>query len=322
MGAVDIGIGHDDDFVVAHLVEVEILAVAAADGGDQRFDGVGLHHAVEACAFGVEDLASQRQDGLRDRVASLDGGAACGITLHDEQLAFLRIVGLAVLQLVRHAGRFEDRLAAGVLTRLLGGETRAGGFDGLLDDVLGLARVGVEPIAELVGHDALHEGLRLGVAELGLRLAFELRVGELDGHHCGQAFAHVVAGEVLVLVLEDVLLACVAVDQGGQRGAEAFLVGAAFGGGDGVGEGVHGFGVRGGPLHGDFRGDADFEVLGFEIDDVRFHRSGLARLHQVVDVVLDAVVVLVGDGLELVLAVVVLAGHLVAGLIGFAQVGE
>ena len=141
MRAVHICIGHDDDLVVAHLVEVEVLAVAAADGGDQRFDGVRLNHAVQACALGVEDLASQRQDGLRDRVASLDGGAACGITLHDEQLAFFGVVGLAVLELVRHAGRFEDRLAAGVLTCLLGGQTRTGGLDGLLDDVLGLGRV-------------------------------------------------------------------------------------------------------------------------------------------------------------------------------------
>ena len=182
--------------------------------------------------------------------------------------------------------------------------------------------MGVEPVAELVGHDALHEGLRFGVAELGLGLAFELRVGELDGHDGGQAFAHVVAGQVLVLVLEDVLLAGVTVDQRGQRGAEAFLMGAAFGGGDGVGEGVHGFGIRGGPLHGDFRGDADLQVLGLEVDDVRFDRGGLAGLHQVVDVVLDAVVVLVGDGLELVFGFGFLAGNLVAGLVGLAQVGQ
>ena len=99
-------------------------------------------------------------------------------------------------------------------------------------------------------------------------------------------------------------------------------MGAAFGGGDGVGEGVHGFGIRGGPLHGDFRGDADLQVLGLEVDDVRFDRGGLAGLHQVVDVVLDAVVVLVGDGLELVFGFGFLAGNLVAGLVGLAQVGQ
>lgn len=109
---------------------------------------------------------------------------------------------------------------------------------------------------------------RFGIAELGLGLAFELRGGEFHRHHCGQAFAHVVAGEVLILVFEDVLFTCVTVDERGQRGAEAFFVGTAFGGGDGVGEGVHRFGVCGGPLHGDFRGNADFQVFRFEIDHV------------------------------------------------------
>ena len=108
MRAVHIGIGHDDDLVVADFVQVEILAVTAADRGDQRFDGFRLHHAVKACTLSVEDFASQRQDGLRDRVASLNCGAACGVTLHDEQFAFFRIVGLAILQFVWHARRFED----------------------------------------------------------------------------------------------------------------------------------------------------------------------------------------------------------------------
>ncbi len=171
-----------------------------------RFDGVGLHHTVQAGTFGVEDLASQRKDGLCDRVAALNGGTACGITLHDEQLALFRVGGLAVLELVGHAGGLEDGLAAGVFAGLLGGQTGTGGFDGLLNDVLGLGRVGVEPVAELVGHHALHKGLGFGVAELGLGLAFELRVGEFDGDHGRQAFAHVVAGQVLVLVFEDGLV--------------------------------------------------------------------------------------------------------------------
>ena len=70
---------------------------------------------------------------------------------------------------------------------------------------LGLARMRIEPVAELVGHHTLYEGFRFGIAELGLGLAFELRGGEFHRHHCGQAFAHVVAGEVLILVFEDVL---------------------------------------------------------------------------------------------------------------------
>ena len=104
-------------------------------------------------------------------------------------------------------------------------------------------RVAVEPVAELIADDLLHEGLGLGVAELGLGLALELRLGELDRDDRGQALAHVVAGEVLVLLLEDALLARVLVDQRGQRGAEALFVRAALVRVDRVRVGVDALGV-------------------------------------------------------------------------------
>ena len=183
--------------------------------------------------------------------------------------------------------------------------------------------MGVEPVAELVGHHALHKGLGFGVAELGLGLAFELRVGEFDGDHGRQAFAHVVAGQVLVLVFEDGLVTRVTVDQRGQCRTEALLVGAAFGGGNRVRKGVHSLGVGGSPLHGEFSGNAELEVFGLEADDILFHRCGLAHLDQVVDVILDAVEVLVGDGLVLLTGLAFgVAGHFVAGLVSDAFVGQ
>ena len=39
MRAIDVGIGHDDDLVIAQLVEVELIAAnAGAHRGDQRAD--------------------------------------------------------------------------------------------------------------------------------------------------------------------------------------------------------------------------------------------------------------------------------------------
>ena len=59
--------------------------------------------------------------------------------------------------------------------------------------------------------------LDLGVAELGLGLALELRLGQLDADDRRQPLAHVVAGEVGVVVLEDRVLARVVVERAGQR---------------------------------------------------------------------------------------------------------
>ena len=51
---------------------------------------------------------------------------------------------------------------------------------------------------EAVGDGCLDLALDLGVAELGLGLALELRLGELDADHRGQALADVIAGQVRV----------------------------------------------------------------------------------------------------------------------------
>ena len=57
--AVDVGVGHDDDLVVAQLAEVEVVADAGAQGGDQRADLLAAQHLVEPGALDVEDLAAQ-----------------------------------------------------------------------------------------------------------------------------------------------------------------------------------------------------------------------------------------------------------------------
>ena len=136
----------------------------------------------------------------------------------------------------------------------------------------------LEPVAELVGHGALDEALDLGVAELGLGLALELRLAELDRDDGGQALADVVAGEVLVLVLEEVLLAREVVDELGHRRAEALLVGAALVGVDRVGVGVDRLGVGGGPLHRQLEAERlALGVLDLDRDDLGVHRLGLLR---------------------------------------------
>ena len=294
--AVDVGVRHDDDLAVAELGDIEVFADAGPEGSDEGADRVRGQSSVQARLFDVEDLAADRQDGLALGVAAADGGAACGVALDDEDFTFGGRARGAVAQLAGHGGGFEDALAARGLTRLASGD--AGGLGGLTlgDDGLSVGGVGVEPVGELGIYLLGDESAGFGVAELGLCLAFELRFGELDRDDGSQAFADVVTGEVVVLVADDALVAAVAVDEGGQRGAEAFLVHAAFGRVDGVGKGVDGGGVGGGPLHGDFHAHGAFVVVGFEVDDLVVDRVGLLGGVEVLDVVAQAVLVAVGDG--------------------------
>ena len=76
MGAVDIGVGHDDDPLVAEV----LVAVARAGAGAERLDEIGellvLRQLLLAGAGDVEDLAAERQDRLGGAVPRLLGRAA------------------------------------------------------------------------------------------------------------------------------------------------------------------------------------------------------------------------------------------------------
>ncbi len=110
VGAVHVGIGHDDDLVVAELLEVEgafafAVADAGADGGDHGADFGVLEHLVEAGLLDVDELAADREDGLEAPVAPLLGGAAGGVALDDVDLGVDRVAIGAVGQFAGQARR-------------------------------------------------------------------------------------------------------------------------------------------------------------------------------------------------------------------------
>jgi len=73
--AVDVGVGQQNNLVVANLGDVEIGFDAGTDRRDQSLNLGVLQNFVRPCLFDVQDLASNRQDrwmrGLRASFATL-----------------------------------------------------------------------------------------------------------------------------------------------------------------------------------------------------------------------------------------------------------
>ena len=253
MVAVDVGVGHQHDLVVAQLVEVELLVDAGAERGDDRLHlGVG-QHLVDARLLDVEDLAADREDRLDPRVAALPGRAAGRVALDDEDLALLGVGRLAVRQLAGQAAAAEQALAgAGQVARLARGDP---GADAAACDLRTMSL----PSAGFCSSQAPSWSLTI---------------------RCTKPLASVLPSLVLVWPSNcgsPSLIEMIAVrpsrmsspetrssrflirphsspqwlTRRGERGAEALLVGAALVGVDGVGEGVHRLGERGVPLHRD-----------------------------------------------------------------------
>ena len=114
-------------------------------------------------------------------------------------------------------------------SRALRAASRARAADTALsiDDVR-RARVLVEVRRQPLVDERLDRRLDLGVAELRLGLSLELRLADLDRKHGREPFAHVVAGEREVGLLEKVALRRVGVDHARERRLEAREVRAAF----------------------------------------------------------------------------------------------
>ena len=197
MGAVDIGVGHDDDLVIAQLVGVEFLAAdAGAERGDQCADLGRRQHLVEARALDIEDLAAQGQHRLVLAVARLLGGAAGRVALDDEEFGFGRIALLAIGKLAGQRGDIEGALAPRELARLARRFAGGRGFDHLADDLLGFGRMLLEPGAEIFADKAFDDRAHFRGDELVLRLRGEFGIGHLDREHASEAFARIIAGQL------------------------------------------------------------------------------------------------------------------------------
>ena len=190
--AVGVGVRQDDDLAVAQPRELEVLAEAAAERGDQIRQLLVLEHLRERRALRVEHLAAQRQNRLARAVAPLLGRTARRIALDDEQLAaFAGRIG-AVAQL---AGQVQARrrraLARDLGLRRAARFARARREDDARDDRFGHADVVVQPVLERRADDAVDRRHQLRVVQAILRLPLELRLLDEDAEHAGQPFADV-----------------------------------------------------------------------------------------------------------------------------------
>ena len=210
VGAVHVGIGHDDDFMIAQLVRVKLLPDACPQGGDHGAELVVAVDPVGPGLFHVQHLAPQRQDGLEAGIPALGGGAPCGVALHDVNFREGGVPLVAVPQLVGHLAGLQPGFPADGLSGLPGGFPGPGGGEGFFQNGPANGRILLEKLLQLFADDGVDQGADFRVAQLGLGLALELGFGELHGNDAGKTLPAVFAGDLFV-VLQDLGLPAVGV---------------------------------------------------------------------------------------------------------------
>ena len=202
MRAVDVGVGHDDDAVVAQILVAVFAARAAAERLDQVGDLLVGAELFAAGAGDVEDLAAQRQHRLAGAVARLLGRAAGRIAFDDEELGaggrILRAVGkLAGQAQLAHRGLAADFLFLAAAHALVGA------LDHPFEQLRGFLRIVGEPMVERIAQCVFDDALRFDGRQLVLGLADEFRLADEDRQHARRRDHHVFGGDdrrALVLV--------------------------------------------------------------------------------------------------------------------------
>jgi len=95
--AVDVGVGHDNDAVIAQLAVVIFgFANAAAQRLDQGRNFSRRKNFADLRSLNVQNLPLEREDSLVFPVSALLRGTARGIAFDDEKFRFSRITLLTV----------------------------------------------------------------------------------------------------------------------------------------------------------------------------------------------------------------------------------
>ncbi len=162
---------------------------------------------IDARFLDVDQLAANRQDRLVTAVAALFGGAAGGIALDNVKLGQFRIALGTIRQFARQPAAGE-RAFANRLARFARRFARARRRQHLIENAPRDRRVLIEVSHQPVVNSRVHHAVDLGVDELHFGLRFEARIRQLDAQHANQTFAHVVAGNGRILVLQSGCSSC------------------------------------------------------------------------------------------------------------------
>src|SRR5208282_1464502 len=261
--SVNVRVGHDHDRVIAQLAQVLVVADSHSERRDQDAQLLRRQHLVDARALDVQNFAAQRQNSLGLAIAALLGRPACRRPLDQVQLAARRVALLAVRQLARQRSRIERALAPHELLGFARSLARGGSFDRARDDLLRHRRRLLQELAELLVYQPGNDSFDFGVAELGLGLAFELRLGNFYADDRGETLTRVVALEPHFFIFEEAVLGRVVVDRPGQRRLESRQMRPALGGVNVVGVGENHLVDRVGPL----QRDLDIDALAHALEE-------------------------------------------------------
>ena len=86
MGTINVGIGHDDDFLISEPFNIKAILDSATNRGNECFYFVICHHLLDYCLFGIQDFTSEWKNGLEFAITTGFRTSSRRISLHNVKL--------------------------------------------------------------------------------------------------------------------------------------------------------------------------------------------------------------------------------------------
>ena len=201
MGAVHIGICHDNDLMVSQLGDIKIFMDPCTESCDHGFDlriGIDL---IQPCFLHVQDLSSQRKDCLGRPASGSLCRSPCRISLYNIDLTFAGILVYTVRQLAWQGHSIQSRFSPGQLPCLSGRIPGSLRQDRFLHNDLGDCRILFQIDFQLAADNAVNRASCLAVSQFLLGLAFKLRIFDLHTDNSCKSLPDILSGQILLIIL-------------------------------------------------------------------------------------------------------------------------
>ena len=201
MSTVDIGIGHDDNLVVAQLLQIYGFRIFLrsnrnSQGLKDHLDFFTFKYPMHHGFLHVQNLSAQRQNRLKTPVPSLFSRSTRRVSLYQKNLTLCRIVIRTVSQLTRQSGSAQYRFTLYQLPGFPGSMTGRSSKDHFIHNGFCLLGMLLQIILQCRSNRLCNRCSNLRIPQLGLRLSFKLRFGHLYRNDCRQTFPKIIAVDI------------------------------------------------------------------------------------------------------------------------------
>ena len=206
MCTIHIGIGHNNNLVIAKFRNIKVISIAFGETTSERVNhrlnlSIGKNF-INTCLFNVQNLTANREDCLIHTVTGRLRRTTRRISLYDEDFTFARITALAVRKLaitIKRIFLFCQKIGLRLLLCL----TNLCRFLSTAQNFLKRVKVTVKEMDNLiVGH--LASCLRsIRIIEFRLSLSLKSWIRMLDRHNRSHTVTDICTSKVCILLLQD-----------------------------------------------------------------------------------------------------------------------